>query len=257
MFSDDHRGTHLIIHFERIIGERYGPFVRDYCDILLNRIHPIFDDIRESDAPVAENLSSFWRYKRGRMLLGGSNEEKLDYSGYWGIGIDDWEITDMQAVFLAIGITGLFHLFEKQLYEFINRQLRIWLLSPICHWAELSILLDKFDRRALVPGRCTELIDVFKNSDLIELVLVSNAVKHGGGKSYDKLVELGSQVVSKRRFLESGTVSILNRPLSVDVGDLIRYQDAIARFWTLEGMFYAHPSSFKGVRPSPDWSLLY
>jgi hypothetical protein len=254
MFFDEHRDTHLIINFWPGVPERYATLVRDYCDVLLNQIHPMFDELRVSDAPLHEKILGFWRYKEGRRLFTSTEEEREYYRGYWGAGIEDWDITDMQTVFLAIGVTGLFHLFEKQLYQFLNFELGMWLISPVSRWEDLKRLLEKFDRKALVEGRCDELIDAFRNPDLSELELVANAIKHGGGNSYNQLVKSGARVVSEERLLETGKISIIDSPLSICLQDIIRYQDAVVNFWILDGAFYAHHSVFKHVRQSPDWT---
>ena len=73
---------------------------------------------------------------------------------------------EMRAVFLATGVSGLFHLFERQRYLHINKELRDWLGNPIATWRDLEDLVPKFDHKRRRYTPCTDFIDAFNNPDL-------------------------------------------------------------------------------------------
>jgi hypothetical protein len=155
------------------------------------------------------------------------------------------QFLEMRAVFLATGVSGLFHLFEKQLYLHVNQELKDWLESPLSRWQDLEDMIPKFDRKWGQDAACQDLIDAFRDADLEELRLVANTVKHGNdGQSYRELV--------KRHAVErieddwtAGPYSILGVAISVQVDDVKRYRDAILRFWKVDGTFCAARSAFK------------
>jgi hypothetical protein len=149
---------------------------------------------------------------------------------------------------MATGVSGLFHLFEKQLYKHINNELKHWLKAPITSWQDLEKLIPKFDHKRGEPEPCMDLISAFRDSDLQELRLVANAVKHGNdGPSYKQLVENRAVVVSQDRLEDdwtAGDYSVLRVNISVQRQDAERYQAALLRFWKLEGDFWAPRFAF-------------
>ena len=160
----------------------------------------------------------------------------------------------MRAVFLATGVSGLFHLFEE-LYLHINKELRDWLGKPIATRRDLEDHVPKFDHKRRRDTPCTEFIDAFNNPDLQELRLVANTVKHGGdGSSYKQLVNNGAVVVSQEWLdadYAAGAHTTLGVDLSVQRAGVERYRDSVRRFWRLDGMFLARRSPFKWWRQAP------
>jgi len=149
----------------------------------------------------------------------------------------------MRTVFLATGASGLFHMFEKQLYRHINKELKDWLTSPINQWRDLEPMIPKFNRKWRQDTPCPNFITAFNDRDLQELRLVANAVKHGDeGPSFNQLVKSQAVVVSKDRVEDDWTMgpySVFGVNLSVQAADVMRYRDAVLRFWSLDGTFYA------------------
>jgi len=71
-----------------------------------------------NDLPLADKIWHWQKYNEGKQRLRtSSDEDKLAYAEHFGTGGEDFEVVEMQTLFLAAGISGLFHLFEKQLYE--------------------------------------------------------------------------------------------------------------------------------------------
>jgi hypothetical protein len=262
MALDENREMPMMLLFESTTRRRYAPHIIDYCDVLLNCINPIFDDLLETEAPLWERILGWQEYKKAREVSVTSRPEGFaDYRGYWGIGVEESDVRGMQYLFLAMGVAGLFHIFERQLYEFINYQLRLWLVCKVCHWRDLAKIIGKFDQKLGIEGRCLDLIDAFKSDDLSELALVANAIKHGTGSSYDNLVKSNAVVVSKERLFDTDILieydaGILNMRMLILPEDVERYRNSILRFWELDGPFCAATSKFSGVdwiRSEPDW----
>ena len=232
----------LSIAFDSSSYRFFAPDIVRYTEILLKRVAPIFDDLDGEEERAAK--------------------EVLDHPGW---GPDDYEaaivtandhgrdaaiqLMEMKSVFLATGVSGLFHLFERQIYRHLNKELRDWIKNPINQWRDVENLVPKFRQRWKKEGEDLAFVEAFQHPDLIELRNVANAVKHGEGSAYKQLLSMKAQVVSPLRLAEDWTIgpfSILDVNISIIPGDVERYQNAILRFWRLEGTYWANRSSFKG-----------
>jgi hypothetical protein len=232
----------LTISFGQWDYRLFAPEIESYCDILLNRIDPIFADVDAEQERAAEqfmNAAASWY---------GDDYQGAAEAAYEHARDTALQFMEMRAVFMATGVSGLFHLFEKQLYKHINNELKHWLKAPITSWQDLEKLIPKFDHKRDEQKPCIDLINAFRDSDLQELRLVANAVKHGNdGPSYKQLVENRAVVVSQVRLKDdwtAGDYSVLRVNISVQSQDAERYQAALLRFWKLEGTFWASRSAF-------------
>lgn len=170
----------LTISFGQWDYRLFAPEIESYCDILLNRIDPIFEDVDAEQERAAEafmNAGASWCGDDYQGAAEAAHEHARDTA---------LQFMEMRAVFMATGVSGLFHLFEKQLYKHINNELKHWLKAPITSWQDLEKLIPKFDHKRDEQKPCIDLINAFRVSDLQELRLVANAVKHGNdGPSYN------------------------------------------------------------------------
>jgi hypothetical protein len=235
---------YLSIDFGAWVYRHFAPDIEAYCDILLNRIDPIFEGVDGEHERVAkEFLSSIAHHYGPDDDPSSAYEAAIEYANDHA-----YQFIEMRTVFLATGVSGLFHLFEKQLYRHANKELEGWLTNPISQWRDLEALFPKFMEKSGY-GLCPDLNAAYADPDLQELSLVANAIKHGeNGSSYRKLRERNAVVVSKSRLDADGTVgpySIFNVNLSVQAKDVMRYRDAILRFWRLDGTFLAPRTAFK------------
>jgi hypothetical protein len=232
----------LTINFGQLDYELFAPEIESYCDILLNRIDPIFEGVDAEQERAAEAFMSAAETWYGDDYQGAA-EAAYEHARDTAV-----QFMEMRAVFMATGASGLFHLFEKQIYRHINSELKRWLKAPITKWQDLEKLIPKFDRKHGEPEPCIDLINAFRDSDLQELRLVANVVKHGDdGPSYRQLVENRAVVVSQDRLNDdwtAGEYSVLRANVSVQTQDAKRYQAALLRFWRLEGTFWAPRSAF-------------
>jgi hypothetical protein len=233
----------LEIAFGGWVYRHFAPNIESYCDILLNRINPVFDDPEGEQPRAADEFmsaASSWFGDDYDSAIEAAYEHARDHT---------LQFLEMRAVFLATGVSGLFHLFEKQVYLHINKELKNWLESPIASWRDLEDLVPKFDRKWGPDAACPDLINAFRDKDLRELRLVANVLKHGdSGQSYKELTRSKAVVVDAERVEDdwmAGPSSILGVAISVQVDDVIRYRDAILRFWEVDGTFCADRTAFK------------
>jgi hypothetical protein len=233
----------LGIAFGGWVDRHFSPSIESYCDILLDRIVPVFDDAEGEQKGAAADF-----LHRASSWFGEDYDGAVD-AAYEHAQEHTMQFLEMRAVFLATGVSGLFHLFEKQLYLHVNKELKIWLASPLNRWQDLEDMIPKFDRKWGQDATCQDLVNAFRDADLQELRLVANTVKHGNdGQSYRQLVKNDAVVVKAERVEDdwtAGPYSILGVAISVQVDDVKRYRDAILRFWKVDGTFCAARSAFK------------
>lgn len=224
------------------VYDYFAPEINSYCDILLNRVLQIFDDL---DGEQTKACNDFLRR---------ANRSSEDYEAMLEAAYDHaldhtMQFAEMRSVFLAAGVSGLFHLFERQLYKHINKELRRWLQTPIANWQDIEEIIPQFNQKFGESAPCLDLINAFRDFDLQELKLVANSLKHGDdGPSYRQLVSRKAIVVDKERLEKdghAGPFSILKVNLSLEISDVERYREAIARFWSLDGTYCADRSAFK------------
>jgi hypothetical protein len=233
----------LDIAFGSWVTRRFAPEIESYSDILLNRIDPIFEDV---DGEAHRAMDGFIASMSSR-----AREEDYDdvvQAAYDHAQETALQFTEMRAVFLTTGVSGLFHLFERQLYLHINKELRDWLTGPVALWRDLQDLIPRFDNKWHEDSPCMDFIDAFNDPDLRELRLVANTVKHGGdGSSYKQLVNMRAAVVDRQRVKDefAGPDTVLGVAIAVQRADVERYRKSILRFWRLNGTFWAPRSAFK------------
>jgi hypothetical protein len=87
----------------------FAPEIESYCDILLNRIDPIFEDVDAEQERAAEAFMSAGASWCGDDYQGAA-EAAHEHARDTAL-----QFMEMRAVFMATGVSGLFHLFEKQL----------------------------------------------------------------------------------------------------------------------------------------------
>lgn len=233
----------LDIAFGHWVYQYFASDVHGYCDILLNRIDPIFYDVEGEQKRAAREFLS----RIAHRYSDDDDPTEAYEAAYEHAAERAMQFVEMRTVFLATGVSGLFHLFEKQLYRHINKELRYWLSKPVSQWRDLEEIVPKFVQRRR-HGQCHALLQAFRDVDLQELMNVANAVKHGDdGGAYKKLKAANAVVVNEDRLKKDGTVgpyAVFKASVSIQREDVERYKDAILRFWSLEGTYFASRSAF-------------
>lgn len=233
----------LEITFGQWVYQYFAPDIHGYCDILLNRIDPIFHDVKgEQERAAQEFLHSIARRSHED-----DDPSEVYEAAYEHAAERAMQFVEMRTVFLATGVSGLFHLFEKQLYRHINKELKDWLNEPISQWRDLEKMIPKFVQRRR-HGQSHVLINAFGNDDLQELMNVANVIKHGDdGSAYKKLKASNAVVVSQNRLKNDGTVgpyAVFKASVSIQREDVERYRNALLQFWKIEGTYFAPRSAF-------------
>ena len=98
------------------VDRRFSPSIESYCDILIDRIVPVFDDPGGEQKKAADDflkVASSWFSDDYGSAVEAAREHASDHM---------MQFLEMRAVFLATGVSGLFHLFEKQLYRHVNKE---------------------------------------------------------------------------------------------------------------------------------------
>jgi hypothetical protein len=227
------------LFFDYSVQQYFSPDIEAFCDILLRRLIPVFDDVEAEQQRAGNEFLAAYKGDPDRYddLMEAAYDHSISHA---------MRFHEMRDVFLAVGVSGLFHLFEKQVYRHLNRDLRRYFADPFAHWRDVEELVGKLtfklEDRGCVPS--TELTDAFRDPDLVELQRVANVVKHGqDGSAYRALVESNSNVVGPEPHL--APFSIFRVSLSLTPEDVMRYRDAILRFWALRGEFWAPVTAFK------------
>lgn len=234
------RESQLSIAFDSTSYRYFAPEIIGYAAILLQRIAPIFDDLDGEEERAAKDCMEYpgWSPDDYEAAIEAANDHARDAA---------IQLIEMKSVFLATGVSGLFHLFERQVYKHLNKELRDWLAKPINQWRDVEELVPKFRQRWQRDEEDLAFIQAFQHPDLIELRHVANAVKHGEGPAYKHLLSMDAQVVRPERLAEDWTVgphSIFGVNLSVLPQDVERYKNGILEFWRLKGTYWADRSSF-------------
>jgi hypothetical protein len=232
---------HVSIAFDVFSYRLFAPPIRHYADILLSKLAPIFDDVDGEQERYAQQVleSPYWGPDDYDRAMDAAYEGSMDHAV---------EFMQMRSVFLATGVSGLFHLFEKQLYRHLNHEIaREWKATPIDNWKDADDVIRKLTNRYGEQADAAELQRNFDQPDLIELRHVANAVKHGEGKAYRSLQKMSARVVDPDRIEGDWTVgphSVMSVPLAIEPADVERYRDAVLAFWKTEGTYWAPRSAF-------------
>ncbi|MGI4828833.1 MAG: hypothetical protein ACRYFU_11685 [Janthinobacterium lividum] len=242
--ADDRQGDDMTAHlwdtgltlaFDSSVGEYFAPDIEAYCDILLGRIMPIFN---EADSVYREASAAY----KARFSEIPNLPIEIEEQAHEHASITAMQFAEMRDVFIAVGVSGLFHIFEKQVYRHLNRDFERHGIESICHWDHAKHVIDRFTHRyedhEIVE--CAALVSALKNTDLQELESLANSVKHGtNGRSFRALIKSDSPVVAGPRDGDDiSPQTILKVDLTITSQDVLRYKAAIIAFWSVEGEFW-------------------
>lgn len=229
----------LRVWFGSFVHGAFGPAITHYADILLNKVAPLFDDVEKEQERRAQEIlaSPGWGPDDYDRAMEAAYDESISHA---------ISFMEMRSLYLATGVSGLFHLFEKQVLKHLNHELDGWLVEPLTEWKDAAGIIDKLTHRD-GEGDAKELSRNFRNPSLKELRLVANAVKHGKGRAYTSLQTMGARVVDPLRIKDDWTISEfspLSIPILIEPADIARYRDAILQFWSTEGSYWTKRSAF-------------
>ncbi len=223
--------------FDPLFWSRYfkDPFSKQitaFCDSIIDRVLPAFDNIDEEAEKVAEQ-----EYTRIGNLS--ANEyvdiEKIAESAQ-DAGIEYHELLSRaKQGLMNIATAGLYHLFEQQLLFFYRRQ--------VLHTSQENDT-KLFKLKELKTRLASGGIDIEKLPSwpkINELRLVANTVKHGEGDSAEQLRDIRQDLfihpsLRSNDFLANNPHYTIYMPMSgedifVEVNDFQKYKDAVLGFW--------------------------
>lgn len=208
--------------------------VRMLCDVVVDRVLPVFDDADKEAERVAAD-----EFARLGSITGGDGTPFLDSADAAEraneVGLAHYEmLTSVHQALVNLTAAALHHMLEQQLLLFHRRQV----LSPREEVdPRLSTDMTVFRQRLKDGG--LDLNDLGSWRALEELRCLANTIKHGEGRSAAKLRELRPQlftspVLHGTRWEEP--LGVVSQPLAgediyVTADDLARYRDMVLEFW--------------------------
>lgn len=144
------------------------------------------------------------------------------------------QIAEVNGYMAGVAIVGLYHLWEKQVVLYLKKELlHDWVIE---------------DRK--LPQKWSQIVEVFKAystnfedlpfySDLNELRLVANTVKHGHGVSYKELAETRADILIPCRDSDDAPViggehALLRAEIYPQKKHFTKYKEAALAFWSFD-----------------------
>jgi hypothetical protein len=197
-----------------------------YVDGFSTRLLPIFDHTEEEASAETEKA---WE----TAMSSPAGDENCDLSSYaeavreYGIEVyENLQFTRQQL--LGLASAGLYHLWERLLKQFFCKELRGWTFSG----REVHKLIDPAnfsDLERFLSQFGFQLAKQTYYTDLCEILLVANVVKHGDGRACEKLQASAPHLFGGYRYhfdIHSKSDSLELRP-----ADFTRYAKAVTDFW--------------------------
>ncbi|WP_421852654.1 hypothetical protein [Novosphingobium sp.] len=197
------------------------------------------DESMEADANA---FADAWL--AGRPFDPDRDDPGSDYEQSWDESVSFYQrLSDLRDNTRLSIIAGMFHEWEKQVRDWLGRELGHHGFGKHAHAAVWSVKLDElFDlfEACSWPVRTLGLFD-----QLFRCQLVTNVYKHGNGPSFETLKAIAPDLVGKKDGLPAFFVSALDySSLAVSDDDLLRFADAITAFWNElpENIFFSQVS---------------
>jgi glycosyltransferase involved in cell wall biosynthesis len=189
-----------------------------YSKVLINKLFPFLKDFESDVEEEAEKSAHMF------------NPETDAAEYYENRCFIELNLYNTLGYIAFLGVAGLYHLWERQVIEFLHNELRF----SIC-FRNKSI--NKFsDIDKIFKAYSTNLNSFDFSKDLTELRLLANVVKHGGGASLQKLKDmtnnsLFSHMPDKFTFSSYFFLSDTGVTLYLDEETINRYSNALISFW--------------------------
>lgn len=207
------------------------------------------DDAMKADA---DRYADKWLAERGKDF----NPDRDDPAAYYEHAFDE-SVSFYQSLVslrdntrLSI-VAGMFHEWEKQLRDWLGRELGHQGFGKHVHEAIWRATLDEII--ALLEACQWPVCEREFFGDLRLCRLVTNVYKHGNGPSFDTLKELAPELAGRTEKLPAFFVSALDYTmLNVSDAELTCFANAITAFWrdVPENIFYSQ------IPKPPKWLLL-
>lgn len=209
---------------------------RLYIDTYTRRIAPVFDNIEEEAKQIADE-----HFRKMGAYFNPDYHDEGDFAeAAWEKGLEHFE-----GLSLIRYNTKL--MWFSTMYQFWEQQVRKFLFEEI---SRTHKMYDKKNNEITFKSFCTrgidEIMEVFLKfnynletltiwSDIDELRLLANVIKHGEGRSASQLEQLKPRYfksqVSSSNLLELYKSTLTEVVLNIDELDFIRYGEALIKFW--------------------------
>jgi hypothetical protein len=197
-----------------------------YVDGFSKRLIPIFDNIEEEASSAAEEA---WQSAMSSTAYENSVDPSDFAEAARDYGVEVYEnLYFVRQQIIGLATSGLYHLWERLLKQFICKELRhcsfgkrsVHEEMAKADFKELEKLLSQF-------GFCLAKQSYY--ADLSQLRLVSNVIKHGDGPSCKELQAVAPEMF--QGYLYHFDVLSNADSLELKLEDFVRYTRAITDFW--------------------------
>lgn len=199
-----------------------------------------------TDESMTEDADAFAEAWLARKPFDGDRDDPAaHYEQSWDESVTFYQrLADLRATTRLSIIAGMFHDWEKQLRDWLGKELGHHGLGKHANAAVWSVNLNEiFD---LLEGCGWPVRSLGFFAQLDRCRLVTNVYKHGNGPSFDTLKAVAPDLVGRTDSLPAFFVSALDySSLSISDDDLGRFAEAITAFWRElpENVFFSQVSA--------------
>ncbi len=154
-----------------------------------------------------------------------------DYEQAWDENVSFYQsLADLRDNTRLSIIAGMFHEWEKQMRDWLGKELGHHGFGEHAHAAVWSVKLDDLFDLFEKCGWKVRTLDFF--DQLNRCQLVTNVYKHGNGPSFDALKAIAPELAGKNDDLPAFFISALDySSLNVTDDNLSRFAEALTSFW--------------------------
>lgn len=199
-----------------------------------------------TDESMTEDADAFAEAWLARKPFDGDRDDPAaHYEQSWDESVTFYQrLADLRDNTRFSIIAGMFHEWEKQVRDWLGRELGHHGFGKHAHAAVWSVKLDELFDLFEACGWGVRTLGFFEQ--LHRCQLVTNVYKHGNGTSFEALKTVAPDLIGKSDGLPAFFVSALDySSLRVVDDDLVRFADAITAFWRElpENIFFSQVSA--------------
>ncbi len=225
----------LLYLFDELRSKFKEPY-QLYIDTYTTRIAPIFENIEDEANEVAEK-----HFNEAGANYDPDYHDPSDYAeSAWEKGLEHYEgLALMQYNTQLMWITTMYQFWEQQVRKFLFQEI-----------SRTHTMYDKKGKEVKFKDFCVRGIDDIKSefldfnfdlenlskwSDMNELRLLANVIKHGEGWSATQLEKINPRLfkspTTNSNLMELYKTTLNDIALNVDESDFLRYANSLINFW--------------------------
>ena len=202
--------------------------IRAYCQWVEERLVPSFGNWDDEEKSAGDNYLD----KTAQFFNPDVHDPDEFYESAYDHAINHCLVlAEVNSYMMAMAISGLYHLFEKQVIELLKKEVgRYKKFEPPRTWDKICDHFSKFS---------TDLCLLPFSPCLEELRLVTNVAKHGLGNSLELLKASESSILNEVHAtnempVTGGVYSMLKAPIYPCLDHFLRYKEAVLHFWSYD-----------------------